>query len=161
MTGKSDGAGFAASAACLTPGVAAVATVSGAFYESDVRCARVGRAISVLNMHGTSDTVIPYDGSVTQGLYSTDGWIGLWRDRDGCEPSGTVTTPVTAVTQESWSACRDGSAVVNDRVAGGGHTWPGATAPSGPGATNEALDAAQAIASFFAAHPLASAATER
>jgi len=161
MTGKSDGAGFAASAACVTPGVAAVATVSGAFYESDSRCARAGWPISVLNMHGTSDAVIPYDGSVTQGLYSTDGWIGLWRDRDGCDPSGTATMPATAVTQESWSACRDGSAVVNDKIVGGGHTWPGATAPSGPGATNEALDGAQAIASFFAAHPLAGAPTER
>jgi len=154
MAGKSDGAGFAASAACLTPGVAAVATVSGAVYESDTRCAPAGRAISILNMHGTSDTVIPYDGSLTQGLYSTDGWIRLWRDRDGCEAEGTVATPATGVTQESWTACTDGAAVVNDRIVGGGHTWPGATAPSGPGATNEALDAAQAIASFFAAHPL-------
>jgi polyhydroxybutyrate depolymerase len=161
MTGKSDGAGFAASAACVTPGVAAVATVSGAFYGSDSRCARVGRPISVLNMHGTSDPVIPYDGSVTQGLSSTDGWIGLWRNRDGCEPGGTFTTPATAVTQESWSACRDGSAVVNDEIVGGGHTWPGATAPSGPGATNEALDAGQAMATFFAAHPLAGTATEQ
>jgi polyhydroxybutyrate depolymerase len=46
-----------------------------------------------------------------------------------------------------------GTGVVNYRIIGGGHTWPGATVPSGPGATTHSIDAAQAMAAFFAAHP--------
>jgi polyhydroxybutyrate depolymerase len=156
MTGKSDGAGFAASAACVTAGIAAVATVSGAFYESGTRCGPSGRPVSVLNMHGTSDPVIPYNGSVSQGLFGTGSWIRLWLTRDQCPRQAANTTPVAQVTQAAWSSCHDGTAVVNDTVTGGGHTWPGATLPSGQGPQNRTLDAAQAIAAFFAAHPLAS-----
>jgi polyhydroxybutyrate depolymerase len=156
MTGKSDGAGFAASAACVTAGVAAVATVSAAFYQNETRCGSSGRPISILNMHGTSDPVIPYNGSTARGLFGTGGWIRLWLTRDQCPGPAVNTTPVAQVTQASWSSCSDGTAVVNDTIAGGGHTWPGATVPSGQGPQNRTLDATQAIMAFFAAHPLAS-----
>jgi polyhydroxybutyrate depolymerase len=155
MTGKSDGAGFAASAACVISGVAAVATVSAAFYENYTRCGPSGRLISILNMHGTSDPVIPYNGSVAQGLFGTGGWIRLWVQHDQCPGPAENTSPAAQVTQVSWSSCHDGTAVVNDTIIGGGHTWPGATVSSGPGPQNETLDAAKVIAAFFAAHPLA------
>jgi polyhydroxybutyrate depolymerase len=156
MTGKSDGAGFAASAACVTAGVAAVATVSAAFYENDTRCGSSGRPVSVLNMHGTSDPVIPYNGSAEQGLFGTGGWIRLWLQHDQCPGSAANSAPAAQVAQASWSSCAGGTAVVNDTVTGGGHTWPGATVTSGQGPQNHTLNAAQAIAAFFAAHPLSS-----
>jgi polyhydroxybutyrate depolymerase len=43
---------------------------------------------------------------------------------------------------------------VNYRIVGGGHTWPGATVPSGPGRTTDSTDAAQVMEAFFASHPL-------
>lgn len=156
MTGKSDGAGFAASAACVTAGIAAVATVSAAFYESGTRCAPSGRPVSVLNLHGTSDPVIPYNGSASQGLLSTASWIRLWRTHDQCPRQPAKTTPAAQVTQATWSPCHHGTAVVNDTLTGAGHTWPGAPLPSGQGPQNHTLNAAQVIAAFFSAHPLAS-----
>jgi polyhydroxybutyrate depolymerase len=154
MTGKSDGAGFAASAACGISGVAAVATISGAFYEAGNRCATSGRPLAILNMHGTGDTVIPYDGSAEQGLYSTDAWIKLWHGRDQCAGPVADVNVASDVVQSTWTSCADGSAVVNYRITGGGHTWPGATVDSGPGATTQSVDAAQVISAFFADHPL-------
>jgi polyhydroxybutyrate depolymerase len=157
MTGKSDGAGFAASAACVIPGIAAVAMVSAAFYQNGTRCGLSGRPVSILNIHGTSDPVIPYNGSAARGLFGTGGWIRLWLEHDQC-PGPTVNTrPAAQVTQASWSSCRDGAAVVNDTVTDGGHTWPGAPVPSGQGPQNHTLNATQAITAFFATHPLASA----
>jgi polyhydroxybutyrate depolymerase len=154
MTGKSDGAGLAVSAACGIAGVAAVATVSGAFYQEQNHCATGGRPLAILNMHGTGDSVIPYDGNAAEGLYSTDAWIRLWLHRDRCAGPGLRHDIAPGIAQSSWPSCADGTAVINDRIIGGGHTWPGATAPSGPGNTTHAIDAAQAMAVFFARHPL-------
>ncbi|TQF01618.1 hypothetical protein E6W39_04380 [Kitasatospora acidiphila] len=154
LTGKSDGAGFAASAACTISGVAAVATVSGAFYQDSNHCTASGHPLPVLNLHGSSDWVIPYDGNPARRLYGTDAWLQLWRQRDKCTGAGVEQALSADVTQTTWSGCADGSVVVNDRIAGGGHTWTVATAPSGPGATVGPIDSAQTIAAFFAAHPL-------
>jgi polyhydroxybutyrate depolymerase len=154
MTGKSDGAGFAVSAACGIIGVAAVATISGAFYQEQNHCAAGGRPLAVLNMHGTGDSVIPYDGNAAEGLYSTDAWIRLWLHRDRCAGPGVSQDIAPGIVQSSWRPCADGTAVINYRIIGGGHTWPGATAPSGPGNTTHAIDAARAMALFFASHPL-------
>jgi polyhydroxybutyrate depolymerase len=155
MAGKSDGAGFAASAACGIAGVAAVATISAALYEADNRCTASGRPLAILNMHGTGDTVIPYDGSTQDGLYSTDAWVKLWHGRDQCTGPAADSDLVSGVEQSTWTSCADGTAVINYRIAGGGHTWPGATVSSGPGATTQSVDAAQVISTFFADHPLA------
>jgi polyhydroxybutyrate depolymerase len=153
MTGKSDGAGFAASAACDLPQVAAVATISGAFYRGENHCAAGGHPLAVLNMHGTADAVVPYDGSRARGLYGTGAWLGLWRQRDQCTGPGTDQSVAPDVIQTTWPSCSDGTGVVNYRITGGGHTWPGATVPSGPGAGTQAIDAASAMGAFFAAHP--------
>lgn len=154
MTGKSDGAGFAVSAACGIAGVAAVATVSGAFYQDENHCTAQGRPLAILNMHGTDDPVIPYNGSTADGLYSTDAWIRLWLHRDHCAGPDTDLSLAPDVIRSTWSSCADGTTVVNYRITGGGHTWPGATAPSGPGSTTDSIDAAQVMAAFFASHPL-------
>jgi len=154
LTGKSDGAGFAASVACGNSQVAAVATISGAFYEAENHCTASGRPLAILNMHGTGDTVIPYDGSTEQGLYSTDAWIKLWHDRDQCAGPVADANAASDVVQSTWTSCADGSEVVNYRIIGGGHTWPGATVNSGPGVTTQSVDAAQVISAFFADHPL-------
>jgi polyhydroxybutyrate depolymerase len=153
MTGKSDGAGFAASAACGIPQIAAVATISGAFYQGENHCAAAGRPLSILNMHGTADPVVPYDGSSTRGLYATGSWLELWQRRDQCAGPGTSQSIAPDVIRTTWPSCADGTEVVNDRIIGGGHTWPGATVASGPGATTHSIDAAQVMAAFFAAHP--------
>ncbi|MFK0295240.1 alpha/beta hydrolase family esterase [Streptomyces sp. NPDC090442] len=154
MTGKSDGAGFAASAACRISGVAAVATISAAFYQDYNHCTAGGRPLPSLNMHGTADPVIPYDGKPARRLFSTDDWIQLWRERDHCTGPATDRKLAPDVVQTTWSSCASGNTVVNYRIIDGGHTWPGATKPSGPGGTTHSINAARTMMAFFTAHPL-------
>jgi polyhydroxybutyrate depolymerase len=153
MTGKSDGAGFALSAACGLSGVAAVATVSGAFYQQQNHCVADGRPLALLIMEGTADPVIPYDGNAAEGLYSADAWIRQWLLLDQCSGSQVQRNIAPGVVQSVAQSCADGTAVINYTIIGGGHTWPGATVPSGPGNTTDAIDAAQVMAAFFASHP--------
>ncbi|QUQ63924.1 alpha/beta hydrolase family esterase [Kutzneria sp. CA-103260] len=154
LAGKSDGAGFAASAACTISGVAAVATISGAFYQQYNHCGASGNAVPMLDMHGTSDPVMPYEGIPSRGVYSIDAWLQLWQQRDQCTGSGTDDTIASDVVRTTWSTCASGVEVVNYRIIGGGHTWAGATTPSGPGGTTHSVDAAQTIACFLQDHPL-------
>ncbi|MFI1916605.1 alpha/beta hydrolase family esterase [Nocardia sp. NPDC020380] len=153
FAGKSDGGGFAASAACTIPEVAAVAAISAAVYSAFGRCTPQGRAIALLTMHGTDDPVVPYDGDQQRGLMSTDAWVAEWRDRDGCTGNPDTSTLGSDVTQSVWALCAPGGAVAAYRIAGGGHTWPGAVECSGPGQVTHTVDAAQVMAAFFAAHP--------
>lgn len=118
--------------------------------------------ISVIHIHGTADTRIPYQGGEGSGSAHIDGpsvpsVIADWRGVDGCGPpvtttSGTVTTSV--------ASCPDERAVELITIAGAGHQWPGGVdrpvlqrllqldAPS------TAISATSTIWTFFAQHRL-------
>jgi polyhydroxybutyrate depolymerase len=148
-TGKSDGGGFAAQLACKAADLfAAVAPVAGAFYPISGGC-RPARAVSILEIHGTADRVVPYRGSQRRELPDIHAWLGAWARRDGCARFEGRSAVASAVERERWTRCMGGAIVVGYRILGGGHTWPGARAPSGPGYTSYALDAHAIIAAFF------------
>jgi polyhydroxybutyrate depolymerase len=80
--------------------------------------------------------------------------MAAWAAFDGCDADPTVTesTPGLAVTR--WSDCEDGTAVELWTLAGWGHLWPRAGAPTQPGV----IDATEVILDFFDAHGRSAAA---
>jgi polyhydroxybutyrate depolymerase len=158
-TGKSEGGGFTALLACRLPRrIAAFATVSGAFYPgTDAGCAG-SPPVPLVDFHGTGDHVISYDGGVSHGEHypSMASWLRRWTSHDRCADP-TTTTIGSDVTELNWQGCAAGSALVHYRIAGGGHTWPGALAKSGPGAVSNTISATAVMWTFFQAHPLAQA----
>ena len=155
-TGKSEGGGFTALLACRLPHrIAAFATVSGAFYPgTDAGCAG-SPPVPVVDFHGTGDQVISYDGGVSHGEHypSMADWLRRWAGHDRCaDPTSTAIG--SDVTELSWPGCAAGSALVHYRIAGGGHTWPGALTDSGPGPVSHTLSATEVMWAFFRAHPL-------
>ncbi len=151
-TGKSDGGGLAARLACVAADrFAAVASVAGAYYPIAGGC-RPARAVAILEFHGTADRVVPYDGSPQRRLPNVSRWLADWARRDGCTNAHAPQAIATGVERRSWTNCARGATVEGYRIRDGGHTWPGATGRSGPGATSHELDATGTIASFFAAH---------
>jgi len=118
--------------------------------------------ISLLHIHGTADTRIPYRGGQGDGYAKIDGpavpgLVARWRAADGCEPPATTTSgPVTT----SVATCPAGRSVELVTIAGAGHQWPGVDKPIldriahlGPPTT--ALNATDTFWRFFAAHPRA------
>ena len=157
-TGKSEGGGFTALLACRMSGrIAAFATVSGAFYPG-TGCA-AGPPVPLLDLHGTADPVIHYDGGTSHGerYPSMADWLSARARPDRCTELPATTTIGSDVTELSWPGCSAGSALVHYRIAGGGHTWAGATAASGPGATTRTVSATALMWAFFTAHPLSAA----
>lgn len=123
VTGMSNGAAMAQRLACELAGrVAAVASVSGSLL---VDACTPSRPVSVLEIHGTDDSVIPFLGGFTPGLGEFPGSMSVmetWERLDGCADSPNVIRDGLTTTS-TWAGCRGGAIVVLDAVAGGQHVW--------------------------------------
>jgi len=155
--GFSNGACMAHRLACESDRFAAVAAVSGNM-PSDManRCSN-GKAVSVIDLHGTDDATVPYDVQLTRT-------IGHWVTHDECaEPGETVQLPDTdpddgtRVRVESHARCRAGAEVALYTVEGGGHTWPGEDLQwfrlRRPGNISRDIDASQIVLDFLLRQP--------
>ena len=152
VTGVSNGAMMAYRLACeRADRVTAVGVVAGAV---TVDGCQPSRPVSVLEIHGTEDTLIPYLGGTPAApeaqaappYTSTPAMIQRWAEVNGCPPPAPVRV-AGPVTTEEWTGCRNGSAVSLVSVQGGGHLW---FAP-GLGPANGAVDATATIWRFFSA----------
>jgi len=129
--------------------IAAVASVTGAITPGVYTAFAPGRAVPVMQIHGTADGTVPYTGSANN--IHIDTLVAFWVRNNGCNPTPAFTAvpntnPNDGSTAERyvWSG---GSAPVEFfKVLGGGHTWPGAF-PVGP--TNQDFSASREIWRFF------------
>jgi polyhydroxybutyrate depolymerase len=159
LTGMSNGSIMAETFAATNPGlVRAVAGVAGTM---DTRRTRVKGKIPALIIHGTADSMVPYDGG--------EGDTSLTRTDFASVPSvvQAFLNPWGAVTETSASIDRkdDGTSVIVAEYAkagtvvlrlitveGGAHHWPGGRkARLDTGKTQE-IDANTEILRFFALH---------
>ncbi|MBW0102641.1 poly(3-hydroxybutyrate) depolymerase [Pseudonocardia sp. KRD-291] len=154
-TGKSNGGGFTDVLACRSSDrIAAVAPVAGAYYRTGEPPCEPGRPVPVLSLHGTGDATIPYAGDPDRELPPIPEWVAGWAGRDGCDPEPATRRTEPDITVSEWSGCASGADVEHVAVDGGGHTWPGATAYSGGGATTQTIRASELIWAFLSAHTL-------
>ena len=119
--GVSNGAGMAARFACAGDDrLAGLVAVAGAYGPLPACQAR--RPLSVLEIHGTADAVVPYRADVV-------GWVDAWARRDACPAVPQSTLQRQSVLRLDWTPCRDGTSVAHLRLVGGTHAWPGADPP--------------------------------
>ncbi|MEO9140595.1 MAG: PHB depolymerase family esterase [Jatrophihabitans sp.] len=156
-TGMSNGAIMDYTLACNTSIFAAIGPNSG----TQLGACTHPTPLSVIHIHGTADTHIPYAGGRGSGTAAIDGpgieaLNATWRTNDSCPPpiitkSGVVTTSI--------AACPGGRTVELISITGAGHQWPGSAPKSkvqqliGSDPPSTALNATQTIWAFFAAHP--------
>jgi polyhydroxybutyrate depolymerase len=163
VTGISNGGFMSERLACdLANKVAAVAAVAATMPTGlAARCAPQ-RPVPFLLMQGTSDPLVPAQGGDVRGergtVLSASATAQKWVSIDGCSaPPVTGNEPDVAndgtrVSYETYSGCRDASAVALYLVEGGGHTWPGGLQylPAALiGKTSRDIDAGEVIWSFF------------
>jgi polyhydroxybutyrate depolymerase len=151
-TGFSNGGFLSHRLACELPDrIAAIASVAGVMGVGD--CAPA-RPMPVLQMHGTGDFVVPYNGSAVLGFESVAETMAGWVERDGCVGDPVVSYVQDEVTCERHEACGGGVEVELCTIEGGGHTWPGGADIFGAGPTTQNLSANDRLWEFFVAHPL-------
>jgi polyhydroxybutyrate depolymerase len=123
-TGVSNGGGFTARLGCEMAGrLAAIAPVAGG-YGSLGPC-HPSRPMPVLEIHGTSDQVVPYGGKGPDHAGSVARFLAQWTNLDACRGAARRSTPSRDVTLLAWERCAGGSAVEHLRLAGTDHGWPG------------------------------------
>ncbi|WP_290343213.1 alpha/beta hydrolase family esterase [Corynebacterium auris] len=126
-TGLSNGGGFAAFVGChRAHAVAAVATVSAAFYDRVFEgCSPI--PVKTLDIHGTNDTIINYNGGMRHNTRyeSLEQVIGDTARRNHCGPDPVFNEVTPTLTRQSYRGCD--APVTHYRIFNGAHVWPGAS----------------------------------
>jgi polyhydroxybutyrate depolymerase len=151
-TGVSNGGGMAARVGCeMSDRLAAIAPVAGGYSTLDA--CHPSRPVSLLEIHGTRDLVVPYAGKPPGGAGSVGGFLAQWTSLDRCSggPTRSGYGPSSVIFR--WRDCEDGTAVEHIKIYGGGHAWPGARPPDA--APTAPISAARAVWTFFRRHSLA------
>lgn len=173
-TGISNGAMFTHKLACDAPGlVRAIAPVAGNMPEALAAACAPGRGTPVMMFNGTDDPLMPYQGGrpeldgllraargpATDQMTSSEATADFWARINGCGGRSQTDLPAshndgTTVTRLDWSCGAD--RVVLFRINGGGHTWPGSSAPARrmTGNTSREIDATTTMVDFFRSYGL-------
>ena len=153
-TGMSNGGYMSFLLACqLSEKIAAIASVTGSMTPQTFDTCQPQRAISVLQMHGTSDEVVPYGGNEawTMGI---DAVMNYWKIHNNCSASPTIidlpdiyTFDNSTVQEITFSNGDNNTMVKHYKVNGGGHDWFGVWG-------NRDINATELIWEFFSMYDI-------
>jgi polyhydroxybutyrate depolymerase len=168
VTGISNGGFMSITFACRRADlVAAIAPNAGSMSPSVASSCRPSRAVSVMNIHGTADPLVPYRGGAVHGRggvsYAVSQRLVLadWTRVDGCGGIGvpqrqpSTTNDGTSLVITTAIGCPVGITVQLWTLVGGGHTWPDGQQylPVGViGPVSHQFSAPDKIWQFFAAY---------
>ena len=136
LTGFSNGAHLVHLLGCRLAGrVSAIVPVSGTFAPSAAASCHPARPLSVVEFHGTSDPVDPFDGGRIHlpgggQVLPVPVTISDWARWDHCGATprdavvGVSADGITVI-RRYYPDCTDGVRVSLYEIAGAGHTWPG------------------------------------
>ncbi|MCB9292811.1 MAG: T9SS type A sorting domain-containing protein [Lewinellaceae bacterium] len=152
--GMSNGGFMSYRLACeLNSRIAAIASVTGSMVPGYLGSCSPGRAVPVLEIHGTADAVVPYEGQANLCV-NIDTVVHFWATNNSCDPVPVAqdlpdTAPLdgSTATRVDYNNCEGDRQVSLFRIKGGGHTWPGAAFSIG--VTNQDIDASVEIWRFF------------
>jgi polyhydroxybutyrate depolymerase len=161
-TGWSMGANMSYDLACqLDDRIAAIAPVANQMSEMQISTCTADRPMPTLQMHGTADPIVPYQGAVfPSGMDSflvATRTAMYWAEMNGCSPTADTTTfadldtsDQSTVTVYAYGDCDAGADVLFYEITGGGHTWSGgAPLPEFLGPVNRDIHASSEIWKFF------------
>lgn len=152
-TGMSNGGFMSHTLACaLNNRIAAIASVAGSIFNTQYASCSPGRAVPVMQIHGTADGTVPYAGN--SSMEPIDTVISFWRRNDNCGATpqfsnvpNTNTTDGCTAEHYVYTGGTNGSTVEFYKIIGGGHSWPGA--PVNINTTNMDFNASVEIWRFF------------
>jgi polyhydroxybutyrate depolymerase len=130
LVGHSNGAFMSHRMACdSAPRIAAIAALAGEVWNDMSKC-KPADHVSVLQVHGTADAVIAYNGGQIAGVTypSSAMTVAFWAQQEGCNPVGEMESPLdlestlpgSETTVEKFSNCISGD-VEFWSIVGGSH----------------------------------------
>jgi len=131
-TGMSNGGFMSFLLACqLSNKIASIASVSGSMTPQIYNECDPKRSISILQLHGDSDPVVPYLGYPSL-FKSVSDVISFWTNNNSCETRAFISeiedinlTDNSTVKEYYYKSCNEDTSVKHYKVIGGGHDWFG------------------------------------
>jgi len=158
-TGMSNGGFMSYDLACfLNHRIAAIASVTGSMITSHLKACKVTRPTPVMEIHGTADNTVPYNGGGALSFTHIDTLVNFWVKLNGCGAPVKTTLPNTNTSDGStvehyvFDHGKNNTSVELYKVIGGGHSWPGA--PPVIAGTNQDFNASKEIWRFFSKYRL-------
>jgi polyhydroxybutyrate depolymerase len=130
--GMSNGGFMSFRLACdLSAKIAAVGSVTGSMLPSTLLNCNASHPMPVIQIHGTTDTTVPYIGS-TGWTAPIENVLNHWATFNNCSPVPTIvnvpntnTSDGSTVEKYTYDNGDNCSKVVHFKVTNGQHTWPG------------------------------------
>jgi len=129
-TGMSNGGFMSYHLACnLSSKIAAVASVTGSMSFETYESCNPSHPTAILQVHGTIDVTVPFQGNSTLGMRSINDVMDYWKVYNACDvdPSSIITDYFDieiAVQHDTYSNCLNDVHVELYKIEGMGHTWP-------------------------------------
>ena len=124
--GYSNGAFFTYALACYhSDRIAAIGSVAGTMMEETYNNCSPSHPTAMINIHGTSDKYVPYDGS-SEGLSSIDEVLAYWVSFNNASATPIVNSmddSGTTIEHYSYADGDNNTSVEHYRVINGGHVW--------------------------------------
>lgn len=157
-TGMSNGGFMSYKLACaLSSRITAIASVTGSITVAELSDCNTNHPMPVLQIHGTADAVVPYDGNFA--FTGIEDLVDYWVNFNECNPDPVISEITDIDTDDECTATHYvydggllGSTVEFFKINGGEHTWPGAIVDVG--ITNQDFDASIEIWRFFSQYTL-------
>lgn len=145
-TGMSNGGFFSFLLACqLSDKFAAIASVTGSMTTETLQNCNPLREVPVLQIHGTDDPIVPYNGGQNWNT-PIDDVLNYWVLNNQCDTTPNIATlddndPNNGISVQeiTYANGTNGAIVKHYKVYGGGHDW----------FQNADLNASQAVWTFF------------
>lgn len=152
-TGMSNGGFMSYKLAChLSNRITAIASVTGSMTYSHKDACSPQHPTPVMQIHGTADNVVPYNGSTS--FVPIETLVNYWVQYNNCSSTPEITAIPDIDTNDGCTAERylypggtKGTTVEFYKITGGGHSWPGA--PVNTNTTNMDFSASKEIWRFF------------
>lgn len=137
--------------ACVSNRFAAIASVTGSMTLLTLAQCKNAKAIPVMEIHGTADPVVNYNGSA--GVLSIPEVLDYWIEKNSLNKQDLVQTNVTDINTGDNATAElymypGMNEVQHYKIINGGHTWPGT--PFIIGTTCQDFKASEVIWQFFA-----------
>ena len=129
-TGMSNGGFMSYHLACnLGSKIAAVASVTGSMSEQTFESCNPHHSTAVLQIHGTLDTTVPFNGNPSLGMEPIEKVITFWQEYNSCnvEPLISVTDFFNlgySTERTQYINCINNTQVELYKVEGMRHVWP-------------------------------------
>jgi polyhydroxybutyrate depolymerase len=131
---------------------AAIASVTGSIVPSELEACNPIRKIPVMQIHGTADPTVVYNGSLIGA--PIEDVVNFWAEKNVCDlMADTIqiedinNADQCTAERIQYTDCEDDTEVVLYKIDGGEHTWPDAAITIG--VTNRDFNASQEIWNFF------------